>query len=143
MPCVSISRLFAFSLLLPMWSLAQSFPVASWQTETADQMPQVQSEINELVAQNAKDANNLAKLLKHRTTDALRGPYVWCAPMRNHTQTCTYRIERLQDDSIQGIVEKLKFEQVDGKWKLVLLHNAWRCAAGRGRSNAYHNQTCR
>ncbi|MBN8589465.1 MAG: hypothetical protein J0L94_14220 [Rhodothermia bacterium] len=71
-------------------------------------------------------------------------PLVWCAaPTENgKIQTCTFRIEGLEDDSVVGEVKKIRFRLISRVWVAEKVETAWRCAEGRGKSDAYHTTNC-
>lgn len=138
-----ILALFCISLFFAPTLFAQKFPIVAWNTESADQVVETQEELDMLKKKYPLQAENMKELLKNRTPEAAKGPFVWCSAVQNRRQVCTYRIENVYDDSIQGIVLRFAFQQQNRVWKLTELKTAWRCAENRGRANAYHAQNCR
>lgn len=75
--------------------------------------------------------------------EALVGPTVACSNGRTR-QVCTYRLERLSDDSIAGMVYRLTFVKRNGQWNVQRAERAHRCGRGsRTSQTRYHTQTCR
>ncbi|MBL7977107.1 MAG: hypothetical protein JNN12_02115 [Bacteroidetes Order II. Incertae sedis bacterium] len=83
-------------------------------------------------------------MLRSLTMESGARPLVWCAAPteQGNSQVCTFRLEGLEDDSVAGEVKKIRFRQISRVWIPEKVETAWRCAEGRGKSDAYHTTTC-
>lgn len=101
---------------------------------------------DELLTQvRSPEAQSPEAMLRLLTVEGALKPMVWCAAStdKGNAQVCTFRVEGLQDDSVAGEVKKIRFKQISRVWIADKIDEAWRCADGRGKSDAYHTTLCK